>query len=58
MIEEVVLVVVFCLLMIACVLCVSGISYVFYQLFEGREIHIKMDAYTAESEVKPNETDN
>lgn len=53
MIKEVVLVIVFCLLMIACVLCVGGISYVFYQLFEGREIHIKMDAENAdESEEK------
>lgn len=50
MIEEVVLVVVFCLLMLACVLCVSGISYVFYQLFERREIHIKIDAEKVESE--------
>lgn len=50
MFEEVVLVIVFCLLMLACVLCVSGISYVFYQLFEGREIHIKMDAEKVESE--------
>lgn len=32
MIEEVVLVIVFALLMLACVLCVSVISYVFYQL--------------------------
>lgn len=43
MIEEVVLVIVFCLLMFACVLCVSGISYVFYQLFEGREITVRME---------------
>ena len=50
MIEECILIAVFALLMLACVLCVSAISYVFYQLFEGREIHIKMDAEKVESE--------
>lgn len=43
MIEECILLAVFSLLMIACVVCVSGISYVFYQIFEGKEITIKLE---------------
>lgn len=48
MIEECILIVVFALLMIACVVIVGSISYTFYQLSEGREIHIKMDAENAD----------
>lgn len=48
MIEECILIAVFVLLMIACVVIVGAISYTFYQLFEGREIHIKMDADNAD----------
>lgn len=43
MIEECILLVVFFMLMLACVVIVGAISYTFYQLSEGREITVRME---------------
>lgn len=42
MIEGCILLAVFFLLTLACVVIVGGISYVFYQIANGREITVKM----------------
>ncbi len=41
--EECVLLAIFTLLIIACIGVIAGISYVFYQISEGKEITIKME---------------
>lgn len=48
MIEECILLAVFALLMLACVVIVGAILYVFYQLAEGREITVRMEEENGE----------